>query len=46
MNNTEINTRLGWYSADVEASTDAVASAADGTVCRDDGGWNEATCGH
>ena len=32
MNNTEINTRLGWYSADVEASTDAVASATDGTV--------------
>ena len=43
MNNTEINTRLGWYSADVEASTDAVASATDGTVHREDGGWNEAT---
>ncbi|HBH76562.1 MAG TPA: alcohol dehydrogenase, partial [Acidimicrobiaceae bacterium] len=43
MNNTEINTRLGWYSADVEVSTDAVAGTADGTVQREDGGWNEPT---
>ena len=28
VNNTEINTRLGWYSAEVTSSTDASASAA------------------
>jgi len=38
MNNTEINTRLGWYSADVSVSTDAEASDAVGEN-RDDGGW-------
>jgi len=43
MNNTEINTRLGWYSTDVEVSTDAVAGATDATVRREDGGWNEPT---
>ena len=38
MNNTEINTRLGWYSADVSVSTDA--EAADAVMDnRDDGGW-------
>lgn len=44
VNNTEINTRLGWYSADVtaatsEASDDQQAEA----TARSDGGWNEAT---
>lgn len=46
VNNTEINTRLGWYSADVTASTDATATAAadtDEAVQRADGGWNAAT---
>lgn len=46
VNNTEINTRLGWYSADVTASTDATATEAAGTdeaVQRADGGWNAAT---
>ncbi|MEO0493945.1 MAG: zinc-binding dehydrogenase [Actinomycetota bacterium] len=46
MNNTEINTRLGWYSADVATSTDETATeAADAAeaVDRADGGWNEAT---
>lgn len=46
VNNTEINTRLGWYSAEVTSSTDASASAAadtDESVQRADGGWNEAT---
>lgn len=38
MNNTEINTRLGWYSADVSVSTDAEASDAV-TGNREDGGW-------
>ncbi|WP_306131888.1 alcohol dehydrogenase family protein [Roseivivax marinus] len=39
VNNTEINTRLGWYSSSVRAGTDG---ADDGEV-RDDGGWNDAT---
>jgi NADPH:quinone reductase-like Zn-dependent oxidoreductase len=46
MNNTEINTRLGWYSSTVSGSTDDTASeAADAAeaVHRDDGGWNAAT---
>ncbi|MEM8707681.1 MAG: zinc-binding dehydrogenase [Actinomycetota bacterium] len=46
MNNTEINTRLGWYSSTVSSSTDDTASAAadaDESVQRADGGWNEAT---
>ena len=45
-NNTEINTRLGWYSSSVSGSTDdtAVDAAEAGeAVHRDDGGWNEAT---
>jgi NADPH:quinone reductase-like Zn-dependent oxidoreductase len=44
VNNTEINTRLGWYSADVASSTAAAAEASGqpaGAVA--DGGWNEAT---
>ena len=46
INNTEINTRLGWYSSSVTASTDDTASEAadaDEAVQRSDGGWNEAT---
>ena len=46
MNNTEINTRLGWYSQTVSGSTDDTAvdaAEADEAVHRDDGGWNEAT---
>ncbi|MEM9200951.1 MAG: zinc-binding dehydrogenase [Actinomycetota bacterium] len=46
MNNTEINTRLGWYSSSVSGSTDATATdaaEADEAVHRDDGGWNAAT---
>ncbi|MEM1049643.1 MAG: alcohol dehydrogenase family protein [Pseudomonadota bacterium] len=44
VNNTEINTRLGWYSSSVTESTDKTA----GHHSRDaqqkaDGGWNEAT---
>ncbi|MEO1470432.1 MAG: alcohol dehydrogenase family protein [Pseudomonadota bacterium] len=38
VNNTEINTRLGWYSDTVTAGTDQTDTAA-----RDDGGWNAAT---
>ena len=40
VNNTEINTRLGWYSSSVSESTED-ASEIDGD--RADGGWNEAT---
>ncbi len=46
MNNTEINTRLGWYSSTVTGSTDDAAVEAAGAaveVERADGGWNEAT---
>lgn len=46
INNTEINTRLGWYSSSVTASTDDTAlEAADPAVSvqRSDGGWNATT---
>ena len=38
VNNTEINTRLGWYSASVSSSTEETSD-----VKADDGGWNEQT---
>ena len=44
INNTEINTRLGWYSSSVTESTDsASALQADASTQMTDGGWNEAT---
>ena len=44
VNNTEINTRLGWYSASVSVATNEAAVAAQRqAVARADGGWNEAT---
>ncbi len=44
VNNTEINTRLGWYSASVAGSTDDLVGApVDGGEQRVDGGWNAAT---
>lgn len=44
VNNTEINTRLGWYSPSVAGGTAETALAADVTdVQRSDGGWNAAT---
>jgi NADPH:quinone reductase-like Zn-dependent oxidoreductase len=44
INNTDINTRLGWYSSAVTAGTAAAASAQEQeTVTRKDGGWNGAT---
>ncbi len=44
MNNTEINTRLGWYSQSVSASTDALGTAQDKQAeQKEDGGWNKAT---
>ncbi|WP_239520647.1 alcohol dehydrogenase family protein [Pseudooceanicola aestuarii] len=39
VNNTEINTRLGWYSASVTAATNDTGE----TDPRPDGGWNAAT---
>lgn len=38
VNNTEINTRLGWYAADVTGATEDTGGKA-----RADGGWNKAT---
>ena len=44
MNNTEINTRLGWYSKTVTESTDALGTAQSSKqVHKADGGWNKAT---
>ena len=44
MNNTEINTRLGWYSASVTADTAQTATQATRERTeREDGGWNQAT---
>jgi NADPH:quinone reductase-like Zn-dependent oxidoreductase len=41
MNNTEINTRLGWYSASVKESTAEAVQTAPSQKA--DGGWNAAT---
>jgi NADPH:quinone reductase-like Zn-dependent oxidoreductase len=44
MNNTEINTRLGWYSSSVKKSTEDAAEAAQiEPTQKVDGGWNAAT---
>ena len=44
INNTEINTRLGWYSTSVATATNEAAVAQqEHETARDDGGWNEAT---
>lgn len=44
VNNTEINTRLGWYSSDVTDSTDATQTHQQTAgEQKADGGWNEAT---
>ncbi len=44
VNNTEINTRLGWYSSSVTDSTDSTSSVLDGEAeQKTDGGWNDAT---
>ena len=42
MNNTEINTRIGWYSDAVSGST-AEAAEAGSRSLQADGGWNTAT---
>lgn len=44
MNNTEINTRLGWYSSSVKTSTqDAAEAEQTAPTQKSDGGWNAAT---
>ena len=44
VNNTEINTRLGWYSSSVTSSTEnAARKEEEQAVAKADGGWNEAT---
>lgn len=44
MNNTEINTRLGWYSSSVKKSTeDAAETEQVAPTQKVDGGWNAAT---
>lgn len=46
VNNTEINTRLGWYSSKVTTSTEALTAGGkekQEAKTEGDGGWNEAT---
>jgi NADPH:quinone reductase-like Zn-dependent oxidoreductase len=44
VNNTEINTRLGWYSSSVTEGTEAMATTQSAAAeQKADGGWNEAT---
>lgn len=44
MNNTEINTRLGWYSSSVTDSTNETSGETSaGQEQKSDGGWNEST---
>jgi NADPH:quinone reductase-like Zn-dependent oxidoreductase len=44
VNNTEINTRVGWYSSSVTTGTDDAAAAEEQqATAKADGGWNEAT---
>ena len=43
VNNTEINTRLGWYSSSVDSGTEQFADSAEHPGQLADGGWNQAT---
>jgi NADPH:quinone reductase-like Zn-dependent oxidoreductase len=44
VNNTEINTRLGWYSSRVTADTESAAEAGEsGAIAAEDGGWRAPT---
>ncbi len=44
VNNTEINTRIGWYSSSMTGDTAAMSAAQDnGATNMADGGWNGAT---
>nr|WP_320015661.1 alcohol dehydrogenase family protein [uncultured Desulfobacter sp.] len=42
MNNTEINTRLGWYSSSVKSGTKQLSTTKHDSAI-EDGGWNERT---
>ncbi|GLT13389.1 alcohol dehydrogenase family protein [Vibrio algivorus] len=42
VNNTEINTRMGWYSGDVNTSTNDMADQGDFNALKD-GGWSKET---
>jgi len=44
VNNTEINTRIGWYSSSVTTGTEDAATAEEQqATSKSDGGWNETT---
>ena len=44
VNNTEINTRIGWYSSSITTGTEDAATAEEQLATeKADGGWNEAT---
>jgi len=44
VNNTELNTRLGWYSSKISAGTEALSDTEkEKAKAKADGGWNEAT---
>lgn len=44
VNNTEINTRIGWYSSSVTTGTeDAASTEEQQATAKADGGWNEST---
>ncbi len=44
VNNTEINTRIGWYSSSVTTGTqDAAVAEEQQAIAKEDGGWNETT---
>ena len=44
VNNTEINTRLGWYSSAVKTGTEALSNVErEEAKAKADGGWNEVT---
>jgi len=44
VNNTEINTRIGWYSSSVTTGTEeAATSEEEQATAKADGGWNETT---
>jgi NADPH:quinone reductase-like Zn-dependent oxidoreductase len=42
LNNTDVNTRTGWYSKEVETATGAGAAAGFAATAADDGGWGGA----
>ena len=43
VNNTEINTRLGWYSSTVDSGTEQFSESDHDAAGLADGGWNQAT---